>query len=124
KHLALVTGTEIPIQSAAEKSDRKYTFYVGIIPESAEADLADQETRWIVGPEAAHIYGQGRQGALYAVYSFLQDQLNIIWIAPGDEGIVYREQNPAVLTVGSFNWLPELRYRSIRLGDARVTKNV
>lgn len=124
KHLALITGSEIPIKPAAEKPDSDYTFYVGIAPESRETELAEQETRWIVGSEATHIFGEGRQGTLYAVYSFLQDQLNVHWIAPGDEGIVYREQNPAVLTAGTFNWLPKLRYRSIRLGDARVTDKV
>jgi len=124
KHLALVTDSNILIKKLAEKSDSDYAFYVGITPETQQTEWVGQETRWVVTPESTHIFGEGRNGTLYAVYSFLEDQLGIHWIAPGDDGIVYREQNPVTLTCGTFNWVPELRYRSIRLGDARITDSV
>lgn len=124
KHLALVTGVTLPLVSDGKRpADVAYVFRIGHLPPEAEP-LAEQEVRWEVGAEATTLYGEGAYGDLYAVYSFLEDQLGIHWIAPGDDGIVYQTQLPLVLRSGAYNWIPELRYRSIRLGNARVADKV
>lgn len=113
KHLTLVTGTEPPI--ALEAPEGHYAFRVGIAPAGTDIDLlADQQTCWTITPEGAYLYGANAWDTQYAVYGFLQDQLEIAWIAPGDQGIVYRERAPLTLRVGDFAWTPTLWSRSIR----------
>jgi hypothetical protein len=123
-HLAMVVGTNIHIATDGRAPDGLYPIFVGQGPADEREPLADQETRWTITPAAAHLYGAGTRGTLYAVYGFLQDQLGIRWTAPGDDGIVCAPTNTLVLRAGRHNWIPALRYRSIRLGDARKAKSM
>jgi len=120
KHLALISGRKPAIVPQGERVEGGYPFYVGITPPENTEPLAPEEARWTVTPAGTYLYtseeGYGR-GGLYAVYAFLEDQLGVRWIEPGDVGIAYQEQSPLKLRTGRFNWVPVLRKRWIRMRD-------
>jgi len=117
KHLALVTGTDISIVTNDAVAAGKYPFYFGVVPPGDTKPIVSQESRWLITEKGAWFYGDtSRQGtgAQYALYAFLEDQLGIRWTEAGDLGIAYTEQSPLILTIGVFNWIPELMFRKIR----------
>lgn len=118
KHLNLVTGGAIEIVTGDQVPKGKYAFYVGVPKPGDDKPLASEEARWVITPKAGYLYGtEGRgKGALFAVYSFLESQLGIRWLEPGDVGIAYEEQVPLKLEAGEFQWIPQLVYRGIRQG--------
>ena len=126
KHFELITRVQIPIVEKVEESNDLYRFYVGE-PAPNETEVAgSQESRWVIGPKASYFDGdtaRAGDGALFAVYSFLQAQLGVTWIEPGDEGIVLKENSTLRLETGSFSWTPTLVFRKIRQGGARVAKS-
>lgn len=127
KHLQLITGTKISIIKDGNVLAGKYPFYIGIIPGQDTNSVISQESRWLITPQGSWFYGdiEGRgNGVQFAVYSFLEEQLGVSWIEPGDKGIVYHKISPLILTAGYFNWIPELMFRSIRQGSARVVKKM
>lgn len=126
-HFKLMTGIDIPIVKQGSVPAGKYPFYIQIVPSEDKKAIAPQESRWVVTPKGAYFYGDTRgygTGAQYAVYSFLEDQLGVKWIEPGDEGIVYKKMTPLVLKGGAFNWIPKLMFRAIRQGNARIAKSM
>lgn len=122
KHFQLITGVDVPIVAAEDVPDGKYPFFIGVAPTGAK-ELVDQETRWTTTPKGTWLYGDYR-GPSYAVYGFLEDQLGVHWISPGDDGVVFKKQSALTLRNGEFNWIPQLLSKSIRLGDARIRKSV
>ena len=50
-----------------------------------------------------YLAGNNPRGALYAVYSFLQNQLGVRWFWPGDDGEFIRKKNRYPLPQLSFN---------------------
>jgi len=127
KHLALVTGFSIPVVDSTQVPEGKYPFSIGIVPAEDEKPIGSQESRWVITPNGAWFYGDTAgygTGAQYAVYSFLEDQLGVHWIEPGDEGIAYKKMSPLALRDGAFNWIPQLVFRSIRQGGARIAKEM
>lgn len=121
KHLELITETEIPVfaKNEAPPADA-YVFFVGEPPANGETgSLLREESRWKVTPDAAWFYGDEvtvARGAQTAVYDFLEDQLGVRWLEPGDEGIEFTKQSPLKLTVGEGSWAPKLVFRKIRQG--------
>ncbi|MHC4874011.1 MAG: DUF4838 domain-containing protein [Planctomycetota bacterium] len=114
KHLSLITGVEIPI---AEKSSEKYAFNIGLTPVSDKKELAPQEACSFVSKKAAYFYADASLynfGVEYAVYDFLEGQLGVTWIEPGDSGIVYKKQSKLKLKPGKYSWVPKLMFRKIR----------
>jgi len=121
KHLKLVTGTEVEVLKGGDVPAGKYPFYVGITPPDDNKPLAAQEARWTITPTATYLYGGDYSLCTqYAVYGFLEDQLGVHWIEPGDDGIAYKEQSPLKLTVGEFGWVPQFVFRQIRQGIRTV----
>lgn len=118
KHLKLVTGVEVKIVADGQTRTDKYAFHVGVPAPGDKKPLAPEEARWAVKPEAAYLYGNDDKGfgTQFAVYGFLEDQLGIRWVEPGDAGIAYQAQSPLKLQAGEFQWAPQLVFRSIRQG--------
>lgn len=115
KHLKLVTGLDIPVVESGLAKEGKYAFFVGIPYPADEKPLAPEEARWQVTPEGTFLYGAPKSsGVSFAVYDFLEDQLGVCWIEPGDKGIAYRQQSPLQLRAGGSSWAPELLLRKIR----------
>ena len=115
QHLALITGAEIAIGPADEAAEG-YRFHVGIAAPGDDRPLAEEEARWLVTPEAAWLYGDDEDdtGSLFAVCAFLEDQLGVRWIAPGERGTSWAPQSPLSLTAGDYAWAPQLLARGIR----------
>jgi hypothetical protein len=117
-HLKLITGIDIDsrVQGTSTRPSGFFTFYVGIAPPGTNKALAPEETRWVVTPAAAYLYGDPHpgRGDLYAVYGFLENQLNVHWVEPGEFGIVYTPSKTLALKTGEFNWIPRLQARIYR----------
>ena len=60
-----------------------------------------------------YLAGNNPRGALYAVYSFLQNQLGVRWFWPGDDGEFIRKKNSYPLPQLSFNYKPPFRFREM-----------
>ena len=117
KHLQLITGREIATASQGGAVAGTYVFHVGIPAPGDDKPLGPEEARWVVTPRAAYLYGEGLRGAQFAVYGFLEEQLGVRWIEPGDRGIVCPKRSSLELKEGAYNWAPELRMRKIRVRD-------
>jgi len=118
-HIELVTGKQPEIAKDGKAPDGHYLLHVGIRPPDDAGELAIGEARWRVTAEAAWFYGngdRGEPGTLAAVYDFLERQLGIRWIEPGDAGIAFKKQHPLTLTTGRHAWTPKLMQRTIRQG--------
>ncbi|MGI5817321.1 MAG: DUF4838 domain-containing protein [Armatimonadota bacterium] len=118
-HIALITGVEAPI-IVTPAEGLGYSFHVGIRAPDDDLPLDPEEARWTVTPEAAWLYGDDEQGrgSRFAVASFLEDQLGVRWLSPGQRGTSWAPQRQLSLTAGAFSWAPELLARGIRV-DAR-----
>ncbi|MEX2605729.1 MAG: DUF4838 domain-containing protein, partial [Kiritimatiellia bacterium] len=119
KHLELITRVRIPIVEGGEAANDLYRFHVGERAPGEMEEAGSKESRWVIGEKAGYFDGDTTgyvHGTLFAVYSFLQEQLGITWIEPGDEGIVVKEKPSLLLETGSFSWTPELVFRKIRQG--------
>src|SRR5690606_35708443 len=94
KHLALITGVDMPIvKDGASTDDSRYVFHVGVRPESDHVPFVTDEARWRITPAGAWFCGGDRFGTQFAVYDFLEDQLGVRWIQPGDRGIAYTKHD-------------------------------
>lgn len=130
-HLKLITGKEIPI-TKNPSANGKFAFYVGIRPADDSKKLSTEEARCVVSSKGVWFYGSDKPdkkggspkekcldsdsqvGTLFAVYEFLEKELGVRWIEPGDEGIAYNEQKELNLTPGKFGWVPQLVKRHMR----------
>lgn len=116
KHLQLITSREIAIVQPGDATHGRYCFHVGAADPNDKRALGPEEARWVIASDEAHLYGDAypRHGVEFAVYAFLEEQLGVRWIRPGDAGIGYTRRSPLMLTVGAFSWTPELEMRKIR----------
>lgn len=118
-HIQLLAETDVPVVKNGPVPAGAYPVHVGSPPPGQVATLAPEEARWVTTPEATYLYGDdapGRYGTLFAVYSFLEDQLAVRWTEPGDRGVCYRRRQLLQLETGEFSWHPTLVRRHIRTG--------
>ena len=119
KHLELITGIDVPTIANTAVRPGQYPFHIGTAPPGQDGSFAPEEARWTVTEDATHLYGddsKGRPGALHAVYCFLEQQLGVRWIEPGERGIAFKQMAQLTLRVGEFSWRPKLGRRGIRPG--------
>jgi Domain of unknown function (DUF4838)/Glycosyl hydrolases family 2, sugar binding domain len=130
KHLKLITGVNIPIVKI--NPGGKYIFHIGIYPPINSRRLKLEESCYKITPKATWFYGddegqpinsRSRTGTLFAVYNFLDRELGVKWIAPGNDGIVFKKTKELKLSSGSYDWIPKLPMRGIRQGYSRHMKN-
>jgi hypothetical protein len=50
-------------------------------------------------------------GTLFAVYLFLERELGIRWLEPGDAGIAYETRSVLRIPVGEDSWKPYFKYQ-------------
>jgi len=118
-HIELVTGEKPEIAKDGKAPDGHYKLNVGLRPPDDGTELATGEARWRATSAGAWFYGngdRGEPGMLAAVYDFLERQLGIRWIEPGDAGIAFKKQDTLTLTAGRRSWTPRLMQRTIRQG--------
>jgi hypothetical protein len=118
KHLGLISGSGIPVVTADQKRPfGRYLFHIGVPEPGDTRVLKEEEARWSVRPGGAYLYGhETGMALLYAVYGFLEEQLGVRWIMPGDRGIAYEERPVLNLTAGARAFVPVLVQRQIRSG--------
>lgn len=113
RHLRMITGVDVPIATEAAVG---YRFCVGIPAPGDARPLAPEEARWTVTGGATYLWGDddSHYGTQFAVTAFLEDQLDVRWLSPGERGTVYVPRQTLALTPGSFSWAPALEGRSFR----------
>jgi hypothetical protein len=142
KHLDLVFEGNIPITDFSAKNKFRKQFMVGITPEGYRKKLDPEESVYLIRKNRVYIFGDdeinlkysadkpgelknkiqsealnlanNRAGTLFAVYNFLENELGIKWLKPGDEGIFYQTQAAVTLTEKDSAWTPALLQRNIR----------
>ncbi len=140
-HLKLMTGVLTPIRPRPEKGI--YPFYLEAPAGTAVKSMAREEARWLVTPEGTWLYGEdyqeipsrkaddftpvfaksSRTGTLFAVYDFLEKELGVLWLEPGEKGIVHPSEPVLKLTAGNGAWSPgALIQRQIRSGYSNWAK--
>jgi hypothetical protein len=142
KHLELVFKSDIDItDNSGLKKFRKH-FFIGIVPRDFSRELEPEEAVYIVHGNSIYLFGDdkinrpysdnrpgelmnrvlsealdlsfSRTGTLSAVYSFLENELGIRWIKPGDEGILFTAKTIVTMPDKEFSWHPSLVQRNIR----------
>lgn len=119
EHIALVSGQRPQMLKDGKAPAGVYPLNVGARPPDDDDKLAIGEARWRVTAGAAWFYGneeRNEPGTLAAVYDFLERQLGVRWIEPGDAGTAFRKQYPLTLEIGRSSWTPKLGYRRTRQG--------
>jgi hypothetical protein len=142
KHLDLLFGGDVPITDLSAKSKSGRKFFIGIEPEGYGKKLNPEEAVYIVNRNGIYIFGDdainskysvehpgefenkmlsealnlasNRTGTLFAVYNFLENELGIKWIKPGDEGIFYSKPVSVTIAEKESEWTPSLLQRNIR----------
>lgn len=117
KHLGLVTGHVVPLLPVNDAETTGYLFRVGFPLDGDRRPLEREESRWRVTPQGVDFYGDDAGiawGTPIAVYGFLEEQLGIRWLEPGDAGIAFEPQAKLRLRAGDFRWVPRLVFRKIR----------
>ena len=114
KTLQMITGKTLPVVS--KKGNAKYAFRFS----DDTRGLKIEEGRWTCTPSETVFSGRtGEEGSsnghLNAVCDFLERQLRVRWMEPGDDGIFYVPAAKLTLTTGSKAWHPgRLISRKIR----------
>lgn len=119
-HFKLVFGSELPVLQPNEPlKPGQFAFRIGVIPAADTQPLGWQETRHLIAPDGVWLYGDPTNHGisdLFALYDFLEKQLDIHWLQPGESGIVYQKRETLELTPGQYGWNPKLVFRKIRQG--------
>jgi|WetSurMetagenome_2_1015567.scaffolds.fasta_scaffold24378_1 hypothetical protein len=152
KHLDLVFGGDIKIYPSSANNKSKEKFFIGIKPDGYEKTLNPEEAVYLIRKNNIFLFGDdiidmsysddkngelknrinsevlnlsyNRTGTLFAVYSFLENELGIKWIKPGDQGIFYTKMESASLPVKVYSWTPSLIQRNIRTDSFTYNEQV
>ena len=142
KHLDLIFKGDIAITRSASAKKFKKHLYVGIKPSGNQRILKPEESIYIIGKNNICFFGDdainiayteekpgelknkmlsevlnlsyNRTGSLFAVYNFLENELGIRWIKPGDQGLFYSERQSVSIPQKEVSWTPALIQRNIR----------
>jgi len=142
KHLDLVFDGNISITGFSSRNKFSKRFLVGIKPDDYSKKLNPEEAVYIVKKHDVFLFGDdainikyseehhgdlndkklnevlnlsnNRTGTLFAVYNFLENELGVKWIKPGDDGIFYAKPLSVILTAKDSTWTPKLLQRNIR----------
>ncbi|MBE6386248.1 MAG: DUF4838 domain-containing protein [Lentisphaerae bacterium] len=112
-HLKMITGKTIPVVSVPQKD--KFTFLFtnpqGMKSEEARFEVTARGVTFAGDDEKSprgelKAFGRRRTGSITAVAEFLERQLHIRWMEPGDNGVFYIPASQLKLTEGKFTWHP------------------
>jgi hypothetical protein len=142
KHLDLVFKGDIAISRLSEAKKFKKHLCVGIKPAGYNKNLRPEESVYSIEGKNIYFFGDdainikysdekpgelknimldevlnlsyNRTGTLFAVYNFLEKELGMRWIKPGDQGLFYSEMQSKSLPPKEVSWTPALIQRNIR----------
>ncbi len=124
KHFKLIFGRDIEIVKPSEAPPGAFQFIVDTTDPADGKLFAPRETRWSVTKDAVYFYGP--EGKWFrpiessnAVYFFLEEELGVHWIKPGDDGIVYKTRTRLRLATGVRSHIHALAKRGYRAGAPR-----
>ncbi len=153
RHFELIYGKSLPIKdiSTAKDGNLYYHIYLGIRPADFDRVLEDEEAVYVVKGNELFIFGDdliqvsagdgssdryedkvldevlqmefNRTGTLFALYLFLENELGVKWLKPGDDGIFYTPDTTLALSDKSISWKPDLFQRNIRAGYFQSGRN-
>ena len=105
KHLELVAGKKLSGNADG------FTFHIGSVAPGGKKARKSTEANYTIIGKNVYFWGYDKvpatlendkpiwldsrntsTGTMSAVYNFLENELGILWIRPGDEGIVYRQR--------------------------------
>lgn len=132
KHIRLITGKNLEVTRNVNPG--RFRIYVGMRPADDKKSFLPEEARYLVTPEGIWLYGMDecknirnesssmetalaadtRAGTLFAVYEFLENELGVRWLEPGDKGIVYKKCRYLEFKPGQEGWIPQLVQRHMR----------
>lgn len=106
KHLELVAGKKLSGNADG------FTFHIGTVAPGGKKEKKPTGANYSIIGKDVYFWGYDKvpatlendkpiwldsrntsTGTMSAVYNFLENELGILWIRPGDEGIVYKPQN-------------------------------
>lgn len=119
KHLELVLNQSIPILTDLTNDSFQQIFYVGINP-----NIKNQisQSNYTIDNNKIYLFGidkiykeentqletilnmKNSVGTLFSIYDFLYNELNVRWIRPGDEGIVFEVKKSFNFQNKEFSW--------------------
>ena len=117
-----ISGAQLPVVNTISKST--FSIVIGTSQSSAEIESAKlfdtnnaEETHIGQRGKVLFLAGASPRAALYAVYTFLQDQLNCRWFWPGESGEYLPAQN--TISIGNLNirQIPSISMRSIAVNS-------
>jgi hypothetical protein len=142
KHLDLIFKGDIAISGSSSAEKFRKHLYVGIKPAGYDRNLRPEESIYIVGKNSIFFFGDdainikysdknpgelknkmlsevlnlsyNRTGSLFAVYRFLEKELGVRWIKPGDQGLFYSGMQSVSIPQKEESWAPALIQRNIR----------
>ena len=117
KHIELITGVRVPVLEQDATSSAAFVFKLGVSPDSDQTELAERESRYLVTPTEVYFYGHPQVSSMTvqnALYTFLEEEVKIRWVQPGDEGIAYPKMSELELNTGAHAWTPPLVFNKIR----------
>lgn len=118
--IAKISGAQLPVANVLSKST--FNIVIGTSQSSADIKAANlfntqnaEETRIARRGKVLFLAGPTPRAALYAVYTFLQDELNCRWYWPGESGEYLPQKS--TITIGNLDirQLPSLRDRSLSI---------
>lgn len=123
KHLHLIAGRRIP--------GEKYLFLIGVPAPDWKGKLERTEAHYAVRGCRVYFWGddhaagnadqfishpQSRFGSLNAVYAFLESELGVKWLRPGDAGIAFEPREKLALPERKdYNWVMPLEMTGARV---------
>jgi hypothetical protein len=142
KHLDLVFGGDISINNLSDGKGYRKAIFIGLKPDGFKRKLDPEEAVYIIQRNSIYIFGDdvinskfsdenpgelkdkmlsevlnltfNRTGTLFAVYNFLESELGLRWIKPGDDGIYIPKLSTVSLAQKEITWIPVLLQRNIR----------
>ncbi len=136
KHLGLILGRTPRLVTSRRKNGLR--FLVGVRPPGETGPFQQlEEARYTIVDDAVYLYGDdevvfkydapedavtkpgavahNRMGTLFAVYLFLEEELGVRWVEPGDAGISYERRERLEFTSKRRIWRTHCPYeRRIR----------
>lgn len=114
--LKQITGAELPIAAKAEPGKTALVVGGGLkdFPEDVKAIGETDGFAVRKNGDVIHISGNRPKGTLHAVYAFLEENTDIIWLRPNpDVGTIYSNIPTLELKNTSFRSVPKSRLRGI-----------
>jgi hypothetical protein len=130
KHLSLLLNEEVLISSTYLNKKADYIFYIGVEPRNIL--FKKKQSNYIINGNEIYLFGEdsirknektlldtivnmiNKVGTLFSVYDFLYNELNVRWIKPGDDGIIYKKIKKLNLNDKSFSWNSDYSFRILR----------